>query len=312
MRLFRTVGSLRRREPDVRRVATVGVFDGVHVGHQEIVRQTRAIAAERGARATVCSFEPMPREFFAPSNPPPRLTCFRERLELLERYGIEEMFCPSFAAVRELPPAAFVERLLVDGLNVDHVVVGHDFRFGRGREGTLELLRAAGERRGFGVTTVAPVFWRDERISSTAIRRALGAGDFVTARGMLGRDYAMSGRVVHGLGLGKDLGFPTANVNLKRRVAPVDGIFAVRVDGLGASPVDGVASVGSRPTVGGGKTLLEVFLFDFAADIYGRYIAVRFIERLREERKFDSLEALQRQIRVDAEAARAALARRMA
>jgi riboflavin kinase/FMN adenylyltransferase len=312
MRLYRTLAALQRCEPAARRVATIGVFDGVHLGHQEILRQTLAAAAARAALATVCSFEPMPSEFFAPSNPPPRLTCFRERLESLERAGIGEMFCASFAAVRDLAPEAFVERLLVEGLNVDHVVVGHDFRFGRGREGTLELLREAGRRHGFGLTTVAPVFWRDERISSTAIRKALGVGDLDRARGMLGRDYAMSGRVVHGLGLGKELGFPTANVNLKRRLAPVDGIFAVRVDGLGARPVDGVASVGSRPTVGGGKTLLEVFLFDFAEDVYGRYITVRFLERLREERKFESIEALKRQMHADVEAARAALARRMA
>jgi len=312
MRLYRTLESLRRRGPARRRVATIGVFDGVHIGHQEILRRTLSIAEGGAGLATVCSFEPMPTEYFAPRNPPPRLTCFRERLELLASFGIREMFCPSFGSVRELSPDEFIGRLLVEGLDVAHVVVGHDFRFGKGRGGALEALQAGGLEHGFGVTTIPPVFWRGERISSTAIRRALQSGDLDAARGMLGRDYAMSGRVVHGLGLGKELGFPTANVNLKRRLAPVDGIFAVRVDGLGPRPVDGVASVGSRPTVGGGKTLLEVFMFDFSRDIYGRYITVSFIERLREERTFESLDALKRQMHADVGAALAALARRIA
>jgi riboflavin kinase/FMN adenylyltransferase len=312
MRLYRTLDSLCGRITAAPSVATIGVFDGLHLGHREILARTKAAAVATGGRAIVCSFEPMPTEFFAPSNPPPRLTCFRERIELLDDFGIDELFCPRFETIRDVTPTAFIADLLVGALGVGHIVVGHDFRFGAGRKGTLAELRAGGRRFGFGVTTVPPVFWRGERISSTAIRRALQAGDLASAKSMLGRDYAMSGRVVHGRGLGKALGFPTANVNLKRRLAPVDGIFAVRVDGLGIAPLEGVASVGSRPMVGGGKTLLEVFLFDFDRDVYGRYITVRFIERLREERTFADLAAMQAQMHVDVADARAALGRRIA
>ncbi|MGW8369895.1 MAG: riboflavin kinase, partial [Gammaproteobacteria bacterium] len=177
-----------------------------------------------------------------------------------------------------------------------------------GRRGDVDTLREAGAQLGFEVSVVDAIYLNGERISSTRIREALGRGDLTAARSMLGRDYSMSGRVVYGLGLGRELGFPTANVNLKRRKAPVDGIFAVRVDGLGDQPVDGVASVGSRPTVGGGKTLLEVFLFDFDQNIYGSYITVRFEMRLREERKFPSMESLRAQMQADVVAAKAALA----
>lgn len=308
MRLYRSLAALGRCRDEAGRVAAIGAFDGLHLGHQEIVQLTRREAAARGCRSVVCSFEPMPTEFFAEGPPPPRLTCFRERFELLEAMGIDEMFCPSFGSIRAWPPRVFVEELLVKGLKVRHLVLGHDFQFGVGRSGTLEYLYRVGPRHGFDVTTVAPVYWQGERVSSTAIRSALQCGDLARAKHMLGRDYAISGRVVHGLGLGRNLGFPTANVNLKRRLAPVDGIFAVRVDGLGAQALDGVASVGNRPMIGGGKTLLEVYLFDFDGSIYGEYITVRFIRRLREERTFRDMPAMQEQIRRDVDAARAALA----
>ena len=192
-------------------------------------------------------------------------------------------------------------------LAASQVVVGHDFRFGAGRRGTLEDLRAGGRRHGYDVTTVPPVYSDGQRVSSTAIRAALRAGDLAAAKRMLGRDYAMSGRVVPGLGVGKTLGFPTANVELKRRLAPVDGIFAVRVAGLRPALLDGVASVGNRPMVGGGRVLLEVFLFDFDRDIYRQYITVQFVARLREERTFADLAAMQAQMHLDVRDAKAAL-----
>jgi len=308
MRLYRSLAALERCVDDAPRAVAIGVFDGLHLGHQEILRRARALAARDGCRTAVCSFEPMPEEFFAPHAPPARLTRFRERFERLEGLGVDELFCPRFAAVRALEPEAFIERLLVAGLHARHVLVGDDFRFGAERRGTVEALAAAGARHGFDVTEVQPVLADGERISSTAIRAALARGDLETARAMLGRDYSMSGRVVRGLGLGKKLGFPTANVNLKRRQTPIDGIFAARVGGLGERLLDGVASVGTRPTIGGGKPLLEVLIFDFDEDIYGRYITVHFVERLREERHFPDLESLKRQIRRDVTAARAALA----
>jgi riboflavin kinase/FMN adenylyltransferase len=197
--------------------------------------------------------------------------------------------------------------VLAHGLNSVHVVVGDDFRYGAGRAGSIATLRADGARLGFDVAEVPPVYSDGQRVSSTGVRAALAAGDLAAAKAMLGRDYSISGRVVRGLSLGRTLGFPTANVHLKRRHAPVDGIFAARVGGLGPSLLDGVASVGTRPTIGGGRALLEVYIFDYDRDIYGRYITVHFVKRLREERHFADLEALRRQMEIDAAEAQAAL-----
>ncbi|HEX7236098.1 MAG TPA: bifunctional riboflavin kinase/FAD synthetase [Gammaproteobacteria bacterium] len=307
MRLLRTFASLRRSPPAAPRAVAIGVFDGLHIGHQAILERARAAAHELGGSSLVLTFEPTPKEFFSPATAPPRLTRFRERFELLQQLGIDELFCAKFGAVRELTPRAFIDDLLVGDLRARHVVVGDDFRFGADRTGTVAELRALGARHGLAVTEVPPVFYKGERVSSTAIREALKGGDLATARDMLGRDYSISGRVVRGLGLGRKLGFPTANVHLQRIQAPIDGIFAARVTGLGPAPLDGVASVGTRPTIGGGTALLEVLIFDFDRDIYGRYITVHFVKRLREERHFPTLELLKRQMHVDVAAARAAL-----
>jgi riboflavin kinase/FMN adenylyltransferase len=307
MRLYRTFASLRQRKPAKPRAVAIGVFDGLHVGHQAILERARGAAEAAGGSSFVLTFEPTPKEFFSPATAPPRLTRFRERFELLEAFGIDELFCARFGAVRELTPREFIDNLLVARIGARHVIVGDDFRFGADRSGTVEELRALGRRHGVAVSEVAPVFRDGERVSSTAIRRALKAGDLATARAMLGRDYSISGRVVRGLGLGRQLGFPTANVHLQRIQAPIDGIFAARVTGLRDGPLDGVASVGTRPTIGGGAALLEVLIFDFDADIYGRYITVHFVKRLREERHFADLDALKRQMRIDVEAARAVL-----
>lgn len=301
------------RSPGQRsRVLTIGAFDGLHVGHRAIIGEAAAIAAQRGESLAVVSFEPTPAEYFARATPPARLSCFRERFELLDGLGVDLLCCLPFRRINACDHRRFEQDILGAGLAASHIVVGHDFRYGAGRAGDIDTLRTAGDRFGFGVSVVDAVYLDGERVSSTRIRAALEQGDLVQAKRMLGRDYSMSGRVVHGLGLGRDLGFPTANVNLKRRRAPVDGIFAVQVDGLAAGPLDGVASIGSRPTVGGGKTLLEVHLFDFAASIYGAYITVRFRQRLRAEKKFASLAALQEQMHRDASAAKAALAQRIA
>jgi riboflavin kinase/FMN adenylyltransferase len=312
MRLMRSLAALESLPPDSRRVLTIGAFDGLHLGHQEILQHASAIAIERDEPLTMLSFEPTPAEYFARDEPPARLTCFRERLELLAPLGVDELFCPHFRRLNVYDHRRFVAEVLVAGLSVSHVVIGHDFRYGAGRKGTVETLLEAGRSGGFDVTVVDAVYLDGQRISSTGIRRSLASGDLTAARKMLGRDYSMSGRVVHGLGLGRELGFPTANVNLKRRKAPVDGIFAVEVDGLGPRPLDGVASVGNRPTVGGGETLLEVYIFDFDASIYGAYITVRFKARLRAEETFGTIEAMQAQMHADVDAAKAALARRFA
>jgi len=311
MRLIRSIGSIAASAASGR-VVTIGAFDGLHLGHLEIFRQARSAADRFAVPVAALTFEPTPAEYFAVGEPPARLTCFRERFEQLDRLGVEELVCPPFREVNSLEHQCFVREVLVDRLGVREVVVGSDFRYGAGAAGNTQTLSELGRELGFGVTVVEAVYDDGERISSTRIREALAAGQLDLASRMLGRDYSMSGRVVHGLGLGSGLGFPTANVNLKRRKAPVDGIFAVQVDGLGAVPLDGVASVGSRPTVGGGKTLLEVFIFDFSARIYGSYISVRFRSRLRGEEKFPSIEAMQVQMHADVAAAKAALAERIA
>jgi len=286
----------------------VGAYDGVHLGHQEIVRQLKVKASEYGCLSLVLCFEPIPREFFSPTNPPSRLTCFRERFELLDKLGVDEMFCARFSGLQDLTPENFIRHLLVEALNVSHVVVGHDFRFAYNRLGTPDDLSSAGKQYGFGVTVVPAVYWEGCRVSSTGIREALQAGVMEQASGMLGREYSISGRVIRGLGLGRKLGFPTANVNLNRQQTPIDGIFAARVTGVDKNALDAVASVGVRPTVGGGKPLLEVFIFDFDHDIYGDYITVQFVRRLREERMFSNLDAMKRQMQKDATEAREALA----
>ena len=312
MRLYRSIAALDALVAAPGRALTIGAFDGLHIGHREILRRTIAAAKAASAPVMVLCFEPTPAEYFARGTPPARLTCFRERFELLDELGVDELLCPHFGRLNVMSDRDFVEQLLVERLRVGHVVVGHDFRYGARRLGTVESLRVAGAQHRFDVTVVDPVDDDGSRVSSTLIREALERGELDRAAQMLGRDYSMSGRVVYGQGLGKELGFPTANINLKRRRAPVDGIFAVEVDGAAKGPLAGVASVGSRPTVGGSETLLEVFIFDFDADLYGAYLTVRFKKRLRAEQHFGSLDEMKVQMHADVAAAKAALGHRIA
>jgi riboflavin kinase/FMN adenylyltransferase len=254
------------------------------------------------------SFEPMPREFFATESPPARLMRFREKFESLESRGIDLFYCPQFdASMRDIPVDAFIRRILIHGLGVRHIVVGDDFHFARRRGGTLQHLQQAGVPLGFSVEQVPSIVVDDIRVSSTAIRESLGSGDLQRATALLGRPYRMSGKIVLGKKVGKTLGYPTANVDLRRRQSPVMGIFAVRVHGLEGGPKDAVASVGTRPTFDGTKPLLEVHIFDFDADIYGQYIHVDFIARLRSEVKYDEVEELVAQMHRDADNARSIL-----
>jgi riboflavin kinase/FMN adenylyltransferase len=308
MRLIRRPGD-QGQTPLPGCVATIGVFDGVHLGHQRILQRVAGQAATRGLQSLVFTFEPSPREYFSRTAPPARLTRFREKFGLLRALGVEWMFCPRFdARLEALDPGVFIDTLLVRTLRVRHLVVGDDFRFARARAGTVADLEAAGLRCGFTVEQVGSVTVGAVRVSSTAVREALAAGDMERARSLLGRYYAMTGRVVGGDRRGRELGMPTANVNLCRQQSPVAGIFAVRVAGLGPQLLPGVASVGTRPTVDGVTPLLEVHVFDFARDIYGRYIEVQFVARLRDEIRFPDLPSLQRQMHLDAEAARRVLA----
>lgn len=289
-------------------VATIGVFDGLHLGHQRILERLLEVASNDGLPSVVFSFEPTPKEYFGGDSVPPRLMRFREKFEVLRDFGIDCFFCPPFdERLGGLAPDAFIGELLLGRLGIRHLVVGDDFHFARGRSGTISNLIAAGALHGFGVEQVASVVQDGDRVSSTAVRRALTGGDLAQASRLLGRFYSMSGRVVKGKSLGKELGYPTANVDLNRNRSPVHGIFAVRVAGLEPGLLDGVASVGSRPTIGGTEPLLEVHLFDFDRDIYGEHIRVEFVAKLREEEHFPDLETLRQQMDVDAAQARAAL-----
>lgn len=309
MRICRTVAAVARQRGSNGCVATVGVFDGIHLGHQAILSEVQLCSERMGLPSAVFSFEPMPKEYLRPDNPPARLSRFREKFKLLDELGVDEFFCPRFDdLMRQLDPDTFIRQLLVDGLGVKHLVVGDDFRFAAQRAGTIDDLRRAGQHHGFEVTVVPPVFAGKERISSTAVRGALASGKLNRAQAMLGRHYMMSGRVVHGHQLGRALGFPTANIPVKRRKTATMGIFAVRVHGLAEGTLEGVANLGTRPTVGGGgEALLEVFIFDFDRDIYGSYLDIDLVARLRDELKFPDLDSMVVQMHKDVARAKGVL-----
>jgi riboflavin kinase / FMN adenylyltransferase len=293
-------------------VAAIGSFDGIHRGHRVLIDRAVAAAAQRGLSSLVITFEPLPREFFFPMDPPARLTSFRDRWRLLEKGGPRRLCVLHFNdRLRALSAAQFAERLASAG--VRRVVIGHDFR-ARNGEATAAWFAQEGPRLGLQVEVVEAVCEQGERVSSSAVRVALARGDLETARRLLGRRYSVWGRVIAGQQLGRTLGFPTANLRLGRRRSPMDGIFAVRVRGVGnghlpQSSLPGVASLGTRPTVGGTEPLLEAHVFDFEGDLYGREIEVEFVARLRDEVKFDSVPALVEQMHRDAAEARAVLAR---
>lgn len=285
---------------------TIGNFDGVHLGHRAMIARLADAARPLGLPVSVMTFEPQPQEFFAPDQAPARLTTLREKLELLAACGVDRTYVFRFGfGFAQLGADEFVTRILRDGLAVDRLLVGDDFRFGARRAGDISFLKQASSRAGFTVDAMPSVVAAGDRVSSTAVRACLERGDFDGAQALLGRRYAISGRVVRGDQLGAKLGYPTANVQLKRLRAPLSGIFVVEVTGLGAEARPGVASLGVRPTVKErGRPTLEVHLFDFDGRLYGRRIGVRFLEKLRDEQKFADLDALVAQMDRDAAAAR--------
>ena len=303
MRLIRGLHNLRDRDRGC--VATIGNFDGVHLGHrtvfQRLLERGRALALP----AAVITFEPQPMEFFNPDGAPARLTRLREKVAAIADNGIERImlleFGPRLAAMEA---RCFVDRLLVQGLGVRFLLVGDDFRFGHHREGDFALLRSVGAEQGFAVENLHTIKHADERVSSTRIREALARGDLEQARHLLGRPYRICGRVAHGDKRGRTIGFPTANIHLHRRVSPLTGVYAVSVGGVGDAPLPAVANVGKRPTVGGIEPRLEVHLFDFDGDLYGAHLQVEFRLKLRDEQRFESFAALKQQIARDAAAAR--------
>jgi riboflavin kinase/FMN adenylyltransferase len=287
-------------------VATIGNFDGVHLGHQAVFRHLREQAQELGLPTTVITFEPQPQEFFTPESAPARLTRMREKLHALKQAEIDRVVLLEFGfKLAGMDAAEFVQRLLVDGLDVRYLFVGDDFRFGKGRSGDIEMLRTVGHMHGFAVENMNTYVVGEERVSSTRIREALANGELEEAGRYLGRPYRICGRVGHGDQRGRTIGFPTANINLHRKVSPLRGVYAVRVGGLGDEQLPGVANIGNRPTVDGGtQFLLEVHLFDFSRSIYGEHLDVEFCKRLRDEQKFDSFDQLKHQIERDAVEAR--------
>ena len=300
MKVFRGLPNAAARAPCA---LTIGNFDGVHRGHQALLKQVRAAADRLGLEAAVMTFEPHPREFFAHASAPPRLSSLRAKIERLAEAGVDRVYVARFnAAFASLAPDAFIDDVLVRRLGTRWLLVGEDFRFGKGRSGDLATLRAA--FRPFSIEAMRTVAIEGERASSSAVRRALAEGNLAHAEAMLGHPYAISGRVAHGTKLGRNLGFPTANLRLERK-PPVSGVFAVRVHGLDAFPHSGVASVGVRPTVAAaGEPLLEVFILDFDRVIYGRRVTVEFLHKLRDEERYADLDALARQIESDVAQAR--------
>jgi riboflavin kinase/FMN adenylyltransferase len=307
MQLIRGLHNLRPAHRGC--VATIGNFDGVHLGHQAVIGQLAEKGAELHLPPVVILFEPQPLEYFRGREAPPRLTRFREKLRALQRYAVERVLCLRFSKrLADMTAEQFIQRVLVEGLAVRYLVVGDDFRFGHDRRGDFAMLEAAGRQHGFQVVSMHSVLVDGERVSSTRIRQCLADGDLATTAQLLGRPYRMCGRVAHGDKRGRTIGIPTANVHLHRKVTPVRGVYVVEVFGLEREPLYGVANVGNRPTVDGTRTLLEIHLFDFSGEIYGHYININFLHKLRDEERFASFEDLKRRIDLDIDEARAWLA----
>ena len=308
MKVFRGLPNAAARAPCA---LTIGNFDGVHRGHQALLAQVRAAASSLNLEAAVMTFEPHPREFFAHKmgdmgKAPPRIANLRDKLQALENNGVDrvivEHFCDAFAGQS---PQAFVEKVLVEGLHVKWLMVGDDFCYGAKRAGNVALLKEAGARYGFQVETLPTVMNGDIRISSSAVRSALAAGDFARAEQLLGHPYSISGHVIHGAKLGRTIGYPTLNLRVPHRPA-LGGIFIVQVHGLAEGPLPAVASLGVRPTVeDAGRVLLEVHIFDYARSCYGERVRVEFLKKIRDEEKFIDLPTLTAAIDRDALEARA-------
>ena len=289
-------------------VLTIGNFDGVHRGHAEVISKLVKKARQLNVPATLMTFEPQPQEMFRGDSAPARLSTLRDKIVLLEELGIDRLVCINFnTKFAEMPAEDFIDNLLVKSLGVKYLVVGDDFCFGKERMGNFDMLRASGEKHQFAVVSTQSFLLGDKRVSSTEIRGLLAKGKMEQARRLLGHPFTLSGRVAHGEEIGRTIGFPTANIALKRKVSPVRGVFAVKLYWDDSDIYDGVANVGFRPTVNGQKCQLEVHLFDFDGDLYGCTVEVELVAKIRDEQPFQSLEALRKQINNDADKAKALL-----
>ena len=303
MELIRGLHNLREHHRGC--VLTIGNFDGVHRGHQAVFAQVLSIAADSRVPSAALTFEPQPREFFSGENAPARLTRFREKVQALADSPLERAVVARFTReFSQLSPQAFIDEVLIAALGVRHVVVGDDFHFGHRARGNFVALQEAGRARGFGVTRCVTFELHGRRVSSSWVRDALANGELAMAAELLGRPYCIQGRVARGRQLGRTIGFPTANIRLRRLSTPLSGVYAVRLHGLGDAPLPGMANLGTRPTVDGSEKLLEVHVFDFDGELYGRHVSVEFVHKLRDEQPFASLDALKRQIGLDEAAAR--------
>ena len=287
-------------------VVAIGNFDGFHLGHQQLIKTLKVRSKELSLKSTVVTFEPHPQTYFQPDVRLSRLSSVREKLELFRDYGVERVIALRFnEQLASLSAEDFVRKYLVESLSASHVVVGYDFGFGAGRSGTAEDLQALGDAYGFGVSRVAAVSIDGEKIGSTRVREVLQSGNLALAARLLGRPYAISGRVLYGDQRGRTWGFPTANLLVERHNPPLRGVFAVEVGGVEEGLLPGVANLGFRPTVGGDRLLLEVHLINFSGTFYGDRVRVIFRKRIRAETKFDSFDALKDQIHKDTQAAAA-------
>lgn len=305
MELIRGLHNLRPRHRGC--VATIGAFDGVHLGHQAVIRHLREKAVELSLPAVMIVFEPLPREYFSPLEAPARIMSFREKFEEISRHGVDRVLRIKFTEeLRSRTAQQFVDDVLVAGLGVRYVVLGDDFRFGSDRQGDFEFIRSQGERHGYEAKPTSTQVLAGERVSSTRIREALAADEFELAEQLLGRAYSISGKVIYGKQLGRTIGTPTANLELRRLRAPLSGVYAVEITGGGLVNAAGVANIGVRPTVNDSiKANLEVHVLDRSIDLYGRHITVTFRKKMREEQKFDSIDELKDNIARDIVATRA-------
>jgi len=298
MRLIRGLHNLT--QPTAPSVVTIGNFDGIHLGHQHVLDQLKAAALISNLPSTVIIFEPQPIEFFAPAKAPKRLSRFREKLAYLKSKQIDNLLCLKFDRdLAELDAQDFVKKILIDRLNTRRLVIGDDFRFGKNRSGDFKFLQDCGERYGFAVERSDTLLIEGNRVSSTRIRECIQKDDFEQAASLLGRPYTLSGKVCHGQKLGRELGFPTINIKMGDKTLIVKGIFAVLVKGIDNRVLQGAASIGTRPTVDGVDTILEVFILEFDRDVYGYRVDVEFLHKIRDEEKFDSLQELKAHIEKD-------------
>jgi riboflavin kinase/FMN adenylyltransferase len=304
MEFIRGLAQLRPRHLGC--VATIGNFDGVHLGHQTVLQQLAVKAKALQLPTVVIIFEPQPREFFVPDKAPARLTRLREKIMAMRHHQVDRILGLRFNShFANLTASDFIDQILVKGLNIQHLVVGDDFCFGKQRKGNFATLYEAGKQHGFTLESQNTFILGDGRVSSTRVRQALMQGDLQNAKTLLGRPYALWGRIRYGQQMGRRIGFPTANIFLHRQISPLTGVFAVLVHGLKDKPLAGVANLGTRPTVDGHQLLLEVHLFDFDKTIYGHSVEVEFVKKLRDEQRFASFDALKQQITIDVQKAKA-------